>query len=383
MTIPLSAPSLNGNELNYIKQCIETGWISSAGQFVSDFEGSVKKYVGSKNAIACMNGTAALQTCLNVLNVSSGDIIITTNLTFVATLNAISYTGAKPILFDIDEQTWQIDLDLVHEWLADNTYIKEVNGLNYSYTKKSNSRIAAIVPVHVLGGLVDIEKLIFISKKFYIPIVEDSTEALGSTFKSKSAGSFGELGAFSFNGNKIISTGGGGMIVTNNEKLAQRAKHLTTTAKTDPLDYYHDEVGYNFRLVNILAAVGVAQMEYISKILEKKRRIDSLYREGLGENSDFIFQKHIKDSKPNCWLFTFRAPKMRSLLNFLNSKGIQSRPFWTPMNRLPMHSNIQYINNFDVTGRVFSECISIPSSSNLTEGQQADVLSSIKKFYKK
>lgn len=382
MTIPLSVPNLNGNELNYVKQCIETGWISSAGQFVSDFEESVKKHVGSKKAIACVNGTAALQTCLNVLNVSSGDIIITTNLTFVATLNAISYTGAKPILFDIDEQTWQINLDLVHEWLMDNTYIKNVNGLNSSYTKKSNHRIAAILPVHVLGGLVDIDKLISISESFYIPIVEDSTEALGSTFRSKPAGSFGELGAFSFNGNKIISTGGGGMIVTNNEILAQRAKHITTTAKTDPLDYYHDEVGYNYRLVNILAAIGVAQMEYLSKTLEKKRKIDSLYKDGLSENADFIFQSHIKDSNPNCWLFTFRAPKMRNLLKFLNSNGIQSRPFWTPMNRLPMYSNCQYINYFDVTGRIFSECISIPSSSNLTERQQAVVISSINKFYK-
>ena len=381
--IPLSVPHLFGNEIEYITDCIKTGWISSAGKFVKDFEEQISKFTNTSYGVACMNGTVGLQTALNVIGISKRDIVLTTNLTFVATLNAISYTRAQPVLFDIQEATWQIDLDLVEEWIIEHTHIKDQNGIPFSFTKKTDQRIGAIVPVHVLGGLVDIDKLLHISKKYYIPIIEDSTEALGSTFGGKSSGSFGKIGVFSFNGNKIISTGGGGMMVTNDLELGKRAKHITTTAKTDPLDYFHDEVGYNYRLVNVLAAIGVAQMEQFPQILKKKKLIDHRYKKELGELSDIIFQEHIKGSDPNCWLFTFRTKEMRKLLDYLNSNGIQSRPFWTPMNQLPMYSGLEYVTKTDMTGQIFSECISIPSSSNLNEGQQEVVINTIKKFYKK
>ena len=311
MTIPLSSPNLNGNELKYVKRCIETGWISSAGEFVNNFETQISNYTKTNYAIACMNGTAGLQTALNVLGVSNNDLVITTNLTFVATLNAINYTNAEPLLFDIDESTWQINLELVQEWLVENTIVKETNGRLHSYTKKTNRRIGAIIPVHVLGGLVDIDHLLVISEKHHIPIVEDSAEALGSFYNGKSAGSFGKFGVFSFNGNKIISTGGGGMLVTDDKDLSVKAKHITTTAKTSPVDYFHDEVGFNYRLVNVLAAIGVAQMEQFTVILKNKKKIDYNYRTELNGLSDIIFQKHIKNSDPNCWLFTFRTSKMR------------------------------------------------------------------------
>ena len=381
--IPLSIPNLNGNEVDYVLDCLKSGWISSAGSYVNKFEIEIKKFTGSNEAVACMNGTVGLQTALNVLGIKKNDLILTTNLTFVATLNAISYTGAKAILFDINEATWQIDLSLVENWIVENTTIKEFEGKLGSFTIKSNQRIGAIIPVHVLGGLVDIDKLLDISRKYHIPIIEDSTEALGSTFKKNYAGSFGKIGVFSFNGNKIISTGGGGMLVTDDYKLGKKAKHITTTAKTDPLDYFHDEVGYNYRLVNVLAAIGVAQMEQFPKILQKKKLIDLIYRKELNDLNDIIFQEHIKDSDPNCWLFTFRTKEMRKLLDYLNSNGIQSRPFWTPMNRLPMYSELEYVTKSDITGQIFSECISVPSSSNLTEGQQEVVINTIKKFYKK
>ena len=381
--IPLSIPHLTGNENKYVSECIETGWISSAGNYVNEFENEIKKFTHAQEAVACMNGTVGLHTALNILDLEKGDLVLTTNLTFVATLNAVSYSGATPILFDINEKTWQIDLDLVEEWILENTIVKEHQGILGSFTKKTNQRIGAIVPVHVLGGLVNIEKLIHVSSKYHIPILEDSTEALGSTFRGKSAGTFGKVGVFSFNGNKIISTGGGGMLVTDDLELGKRAKHITTTAKTDPLDYFHDEVGYNYRLVNVLAAIGVAQMEQFPKILKKKKLINHIYREELDGFKDFIFQEHIKDSDPNCWLFTFRTKEMRKLLEYLNSNEIQSRPFWTPMNRLPMYSGLQYVTKSDITGQIFSECISIPSSSNLTGGQQEEVINSIKKFYKK
>ena len=379
--IPLSVPHLAGNENKYVKDCIDTGWISSAGSYVNKFEEAIQNYSRVKHAIACMNGTVGIQTCLSLLNVKENDIVITTNLTFVATLNAISYTKAKPLLFDINKSTWQIDLELVDNWLAENTFLDDSSLNPVCRLNDTKQKVAAIVPVYVLGALVDIAKLISISEKYHIPIVEDSTEALGSTYKGKSAGTFGKLGVFSFNGNKIISTGGGGMIVTNDELLAKKAKHITTTAKTDPLDYFHDEIGYNYRLVNVLAAIGVAQMENFPLILSRKKQIDHTYREELSTISEIIFQDHIEDSDPNCWLFTFRTPRMRKLLEHLNNNGIQSRPFWTPMNRLPMYSNLKYINNSDVTGKIFSECISIPSSSNLTEIQQEEVINKIKRFY--
>lgn len=381
--IPLSIPNLCGNELKYLEQCIKTGWISSAGSFVDKFEDKIAHYTSSKYSIACMNGTVGLHTSLLLLNVRANDIVLTTNLTFVATLNAISYTGATPMLFDIDERTWQINLKLVEEWLEENTILSEFNGQVFSFSKLTGQRIAAILPVHVLGGLVDVEKLEFISSKYKIPILEDSTEALGSSFKSQFAGTFGDIGVFSFNGNKIISTGGGGMIVTNDEELARKAKHLTTTAKTDPLDYFHDEVGYNYRLVNVLAAIGVAQMENLDKILERKKMIDEVYKEELKNIDEVVFQQHIPNSKPNNWLFTFRTTRMKNLLKYLNNNKIQSRPFWTPMNLLPMYSKLNYVTELNIVNKIFSECISIPSSSNLTEGQQDQVIQTIKKFFKK
>ena len=196
------------------------------------------------------------------------------------------------------------------------------------------------MPVYVLGGFIDVDKLVEISSTYGIPLIEDSTEALGSFKNGKHAGTFGLTGVLSFNGNKIISTGGGGMILTNDKEIANRAKHITTTAKTDPLDYFHDEVGYNYRLVNVLAAIGVAQMENFESILKRKKEIDALYRSELHGVGDIKFQENDPNSDPNCWLFTFRTKKMRALLNHLNSNEIQSRPFWTPMNNLPMYKDL-------------------------------------------
>lgn len=380
--IPLSIPNLDGNELKYVSDCIKTGWISSAGEYVNLFEDKIKDYTGTNNAVACMNGTVGLQTAINILNSQPSEIILTTNLTFVATLNAVSYCGLEAVLFDIDERTWQIDISLVEEWLEKNTIVRNNNDSLGSYTKQGR-KIAAIIPVHVLGGVVDMGHLLKISKKYHIPIIEDSTEALGSTFKGKQAGTFGEIGVYSFNGNKIISTGGGGMIVTDNTLLAQRAKHLTTTAKTDPMNYFHDEVGYNYRLVNILAAIGVAQMENFTSILKRKRNIDEIYKAELKDIEEITFQKHIKGSNPNSWLFTFRTPKMRDILQYLNKNGIQSRPFWTPMNQLPMYSKLEYYNKMDITSRIYSDCISIPSSSNLSQEDQFKVIKAIRKYYNK
>lgn len=379
--IPLSVPNIEGNEWQYVKDCIDRGWISSAGAYVNKFEEAIKNYTGAKYAIACMNGTAGLQVSLNLAGVSSDDIVIAPNLTFVATLNAISYTGAEIALIDICEDSWQMDIDLLKNWLENNTTTKFIGKKPITTEIISGKKIGAIIPVYVLGGFVDIEKLVEISSTFGIPIIEDSTEALGSFKKRKHAGTFGLTGVLSFNGNKIISTGGGGMILTNDKEIAGRAKHITTTAKTDPLDYFHDEVGYNYRLVNVLAAIGVAQMENFKSILKRKKEIDELYRNKLYGVGDIKFQVNDTESDPNCWLFTFRTKKMRVLLDHLNKHKIQSRPFWTPMNNLPMYKDLKYITKSDISNKIFKECISIPSSSNLTVDDQFKVISEIKKIF--
>jgi perosamine synthetase len=380
--IPLSIPNLNGNEWQYVKDCLDTGWISSAGAYVTKFEEAIKNYTGVKYAIACMNGTAGLQVSLNLAGVTPNDIVIAPNLTFVATLNAITYSGAQIALIDVCEDSWQMDIALLQNWLENNTITKFINGKPVTREIASGKKIGAIMPVYVLGGFIDIDKLLEISATYGIPLIEDSTEALGSFKNGKHAGSFGLTGVLSFNGNKIISTGGGGMILTNDKDIASRAKHITTTAKTDPLDYFHDEVGYNYRLVNVLAAIGVAQMENFENILKRKKEIDALYRSDLKGVGDIKLQENDTDSDPNCWLFTFRTKKMRELLNHLNNNNIQSRPFWTPMNNLPMYKDLTYITKKDISNKIFKECISIPSSSNLTTEDQHKVISEIKNFYR-
>ena len=281
--IPLSVPNINGKEWKYVKECLDTGWISSAGEYVTKFEEAIQKYTGVKYAIACMNGTAGLHVSLNLAGISSNDIVIAPNLTVVATLNAISYSGAEIALIDVCEDSWQIDIDLLQNWLANNTLTKFVNEKPVTIEIASGKKISAIVPVYVLGGFMDIDKLVEISANYGIPLIEDSTEALGSFKNGKHAGTFGFTGVLSFNGNKIISTGGGGMILTNDKEIANKAKHLTTTAKTDTLNYFHDEVGYNYRLVNVLAAIGFAQMENFESILKRKKEIDALYRSTLND----------------------------------------------------------------------------------------------------
>lgn len=379
--IPLSVPQLDGNEWKYVKECIDTGWISSAGSFVNQFEEMIAKQAGTKFGIACMNGTVGLHISQILAGVTADDHVIAPNITFIATLNAIKYTGASPILVDVDPESWQMDLQLLEEFLTQETTEKESNGIKSTYLKSTQKRIKAIMPVHVLGNMGDIDELIRIANKFHLDIIEDSTEALGSTYKGKHAGSFGKFGVFSFNGNKIISTGGGGVIVTNDEELAKKAKHLTTQAKVSAMDYIHDEIGYNYRLVNVLAAIGVAQMETFPRLLENKQTMDNFYREQLQGVGDITFQKVSNDVKANCWLFTFKTAKMRELLAYLNENGVQSRPFWMPMNQLEMFKNDIFVNKENHSANVYDTCISIPSSAGITMDQMKEVVKTIKAFY--
>ena len=379
--IPLSVPHLAGNEWKYVKDCLDTGWISSAGSYVSQFEQLVADYAGVKYGIACMNGTVGLHIAQILSGVTSEDHVIAPNITFIATLNAIKYTGASPILIDVDTRSWQMDLELLESFLQDNVVFKEVEGKIYSFNKETNKRIKAIMPVHVLGNIGDMEQLQELAASYHIDIIEDSTEALGYLYKGKHAGSFGTFGVFSFNGNKIISTGGGGVIVTNDEALAQKAKHLTTQAKVSAMEYLHDEIGYNYRLVNVLAAIGVAQMEQFPTLLENKKIMDDYYRSELSGIGDIEFQMVLPCVEANCWLFTFKTKYMRELLEYLNSNGVQSRPFWVPMNQLEMFKNDIYVTENNHSNEIYQTSISIPSSAGISQSELETVVATIKEFY--
>ncbi len=375
--IPLSVPHLAGNEWKYVKDCLDTGWISSVGSYVNRFEEEVAKFSGAAYGVACVNGTNGLHIALMLCGVKQGDYVIVPNITFVASVNAIRYCNADPILIDVDAKNWQIDLDVIENFLNNETVVQ---GENLVY-KKNGRRIAAMLAVHVLGNVTDLDRLVSICKKYNLVLVEDSTESLGTFYKQKHTGTFGKMGVFSFNGNKIISTGGGGVIVTDDKELAARAKHLTTQAKADPMEYYHDENAYNYRLVNILAAVGVAQMEQLPDFIKYKKKIDAFYRKELNGIGDIVFQHVSKDVDPNCWLFTFKTNAKKQLLDHLNKQQIQSRSFWVPMNQLPMHKKDIYVNNNDVSNGIYDTCLSIPCSAGITQDQLNTVVEAIKDFY--
>lgn len=363
--IPLSIPYLGGNELKYVTECIETGWVSSAGSYVTKFEEMVAEWSGCQYGVAAVNGTSSLHLAMHILGITTGDKVIVPNITFIASANAVAYTKADPIFIDVDPDTWQMDLDLLEQYLDEHM----------------NPSIKAIMPVHVLGNMCDMPRLMSIAQRHDIAVIEDSTEALGSYWNGQSAGSFGVMNSFSFNGNKIITTGGGGVLVSNDETHAKRAKHLSTQAKADPAAYFHDEIGFNYRLVNVLAAIGVAQMEQLPQFIKKKKEIDAYYRDHLEGVGDIRFQKVEDSCDANCWLFTFYTKKQEEVLEALKVNNIIARPFWYPMNQLPMFANNEYISSNDNARDIHKNCLSIPSSVDLTEEQLKEVVRVIKSCY--
>ncbi|MBS9523315.1 aminotransferase class I/II-fold pyridoxal phosphate-dependent enzyme [Litoribacter alkaliphilus] len=378
--IPLSTPYLAGNEWQYVKECLDTGWISSSGDFVGKFEEAIGQIVGCAHTVACVNGTVGLQMALQVGGLNPGEHVLIPNLTFVATANAVHHAGGKPILIDVDKDFWQMDLDLLEDFLASQTFqIEDETGIStyYLITKK---RIAFLMPVHVLGYMGDMDRLAKIAEKYHLKIVEDSTEALGSTYKGQHAGTFGDFGVFSFNGNKIISTGGGGMVVCKNPADAAKLKHLINQAKSHSEEYTHDETGYNFRMVNVLAAIGLAQAEQFSSHLSRKKEIAEAYRVGLKDVTEISFQRISPKVDSNDWLFTILLENPAGLQAFLQKQGIQTRKLWVPMNQLPMHSTLHYISGKDQSDLLYKKALSLPCSVGITESQIIHVIGKIKEF---
>jgi aminotransferase in exopolysaccharide biosynthesis len=338
--IPLHDPRFIGNEKKYLEECIDSNFVSSVGEFVGKIERMCAEYTGSKYAVAAMNGTAALHVALQLCGVKRDDEVITQSLTFIATANAITYTGAKPVFLDVDRETMGLSPDRVERWLAENA---EKRG-DSAYNKKTGRRIAACVPMHTFGHPVKIDRLAEVLESYNIPLIEDAAESLGSLFRGKHTGTFGRAGILSFNGNKIITTGGGGMILTDDEKLAVKAKHITTQAKVPHAwEYVHDMTGYNYRLTNINAALGCAQMETLDQFIALKRELAFQYREFF-KDSEFIFFDELEGCRSNFWLnviITKDRKRRDEVLEYTNSKGVMTRPIWELMNRLPMYRDYQ------------------------------------------
>jgi perosamine synthetase len=338
--IPLHEPRFVGNEKKYLNECIDSTFVSSIGKFVSEFEEKIADYVGTKFAIATSNGTSALHIALLLANVQANDEVITQPLTFVATCNAISYCGARPVFVDVDRETMGLSPKALQIFLETNTTIQN----NQCINNVTGKVIKACVPMHTFGHSCKIDEIKNICDQYRICLIEDCAESLGSFYKDKHTGTFGQIGVMSFNGNKIITAGGGGCIVTNDEVLARKAKHLTTTAKVPhKWEYTHDMIGYNYRMPNLNAALLVAQLENLESFLLKKRELAQAYT-NFFNGTIYSFVKEPKDSQSNYWLnaIILKDIQQRNLfLDETNSKDIMTRPIWTSMNKLTMFKEAQ------------------------------------------
>jgi perosamine synthetase len=368
--IPLSVPEIRGNEWKYIKECLDTNWVSSVGSFVDRFEQMLADYVGVKHAVATINGTAALHTALLVAGIQPDDEVLVSTLTFIAPANAIRYVGAWPVFIDAEPDYWQMDPQKVVDFLEEDCRWAGGELRN----KATGRQVKAIIPVHILGHPVDLDPILIVARKYGLVVIEDSTESLGAKYKGRMVGHLGDIACFSFNGNKLISTGGGGMVVTDNEEWAQRARHITTQAKDDPVEYIHDEIGYNYRLTNIQAAMGVAQMEQVDDYIVAKRQIAAAYREGLERIPGLEPMRQASWAESAFWLFTVMVDESefgsdsRALLKELNSVGIQTRPLWQPMHRSPAHADLNP-DDCPVANQLYRDGLSIPCSVSLGESQ--------------
>lgn len=362
--IPLCIPEIRGNEWKYIKECLDTNWVSSVGKFVDKFEEEFAKYNNVKSAVVTMNGTAALQLALVTLGIGEGDEVIVPSMTFISSVNAIKYVGAVPVFVDVERDTFVMDVNKVEELITEKT--------------------KAIMPVHIYGYPVEMDELNKIAKKHNLYVIEDATEALGTTYKGKLAGTLGDIGCFSFNGNKLITTGAGGMLITNNEEIGKRAKYLSNQTKTITENgaMYHEEIGYNFRMPNILAAMGLAQLENIDEYLKAKRKNANLYNELLKDVEGITLIKQVDYIDNSYWLYSILVEdnyrmSRDELLKLLGENEIQARPFFLPVHDMKPYYECKH-GTMETTMDICSRGINLPSSVSLTEEEVKKVCKIIK-----
>lgn len=378
--IPLCAPEIRGNEWKYIKECLDTNWVSSVGPFVERFERELAAYVGTKYAVATCNGTAALHIALLVAGVEPDDEVLVPTLTFIAPANAIRYVGAWPVFMDAGPDYWQMDSQKVVDFLK-----KECKWRNGAlYNQMTGRRVSAVLPVHIMGHPVDMAPILEVARKYNIAVVEDATESLGAQYQGRMVGHLGDIACFSFNANKIITTGGGGMIVTDNEAWGRQAKYLTTQAKDDPVEYIHSEIGYNYRLTNIQAAMGCAQMEQLDRYIAAKRKIVSVYSETLSSVPGITAMREAPWAFSIFWMYTMLVDEVkygvgsRALMHYLSEGGIQTRPLWQPLHCSAAHKNCNSYR-IEIAEKIQKQALCLPSSVGLSLTEQSRVIEAIVK----
>lgn len=370
--IPLSVPNLSSDILDNIKETIETGWVSTGGRFITEFEEKIAKYVGVKRAVSCQSGTAGLHLALKVLGIGHGDEVIVPTVTFIAAVNPVKYVGAEPVFMDCDN-TLDMDMDKLEEFLQNQCTFKDGKTVN----KNTGRTVKAVIIVHVFGNPADMERLMKIKEKYNLKVIEDSTEALGSyytkgRYAGKYCGTIGDIGVYSFNANKIITTGGGGMVVSGSQKLLDKAAFLSVQAKTDPLYFIHNEIGYNYRMTNIQAAFGTSQIDKLETFIETKIRNYNLYKEAVENIDGLTILSFAKNARANHWFYSIIVDKEKygmdrdELLKKLNSENIQTRPLWGLI-----HKQKPYLDNqsYKIEKALFYEknLINVPCSTNLSE----------------
>jgi perosamine synthetase len=377
--IPLSVPALHGNEARYLQECIETNWVSYVGPFVGRFESEFARAVGAPHAVAMNSGTAALHVALLTAGVGPGDAVIVPDLTFIAPANAARYCGADPVFVDVTRDHWQLDVEKVGAFLA--TECERTAG--GTRDRASGKRVSAILPVHLLGHPVDLDPLLELGSRYGIPIVEDATESLGSTYKGRAPGTFGHAGCFSFNGNKIITSGGGGMLTTGSAAVAERATYLSTQARDDALEYVHESVGFNYRLTNLQAAVGLAQLERLDEHVARKREIAARYADGLAGVPGVALPGEAPWARSTYWLYTIEvtAPARRSsreLIADLAAEAIEARPVWAPLHEQRPYRDARTFA-LEHSSVIHQRAVSLPSSVDLPADDQARVIAAVRR----
>lgn len=376
--IPLCVPELRGNEWRYVKECLDTGWVSSVGPFVEQFEKNVAAYVGAARGVAMSTGTAALHIALLVAGVKPDDEVLVSDLTFIAPANAIRYANAWPVLVDAEPVYWQMDVGRAIEFLENQCKWEDGKLVN----TVTGRRVSAIVPVHILGHPVDLDPLLEVANKYKLAIVEDATESLGSEYRGRKVGNLGDIGCFSFNGNKIITTGGGGMLVTNDQSLAAKAKYLSTQAKDDPVEYVHKETGFNYRLSNVQAALGCAQMELLDEFVAIKRGLAAEYAKAFADVPGVTMMAEASWACSIFWLNTVLidaedyGEDSRALMKRLARRGIQARPLWEPLHRSHALQGVQNVGG-EVADDINRRALSLPSSVGMTPEQVQEVIGAV------
>ncbi len=380
--IPLSVPNLKGKELEYITKAVETEWVSTGGPYVDEFEKNIAAYTGAHGAVSCQNGTAGLHVALQLCGVARGDEVVVPTLTFIAAVNPVKYIGAEPIFMDCDDSL-TIDTAKMAEFFKEQCDFAKGKLTN----RRTNRQIKAILPVHVFGNMADMESIMGIAATYNLKVVEDATEALGTyyiagKYKGRHAGTIGDIGVYSFNGNKIITTGGGGMIVSDNSDYLKKAKHLTTQAKSDELYFMHDEIGYNYRLTNLQAALGIAQLEQLEQFIATKKANYEHYKKAFEQIDGLTLLDFKDDIRPNFWFYALYCGKEFSLsrdeiIRYLSSKSIQSRPVWGLISEQKPYAGSQTYKIEKATD-FLQHIVNIPCSSNLTREDVAAVIDCLK-----